>query len=92
MRLDRRDWLGLAGALAAAIVCVRLGFWQLDRLRQRRARNAVVLAARQQPLTLRLEAACERGQEPQCGGAQNVGSGGRRGGEEADAGIGRGHG
>jgi len=27
----------------AAGVCVRLGFWQLDRLEQRRAKNALVL-------------------------------------------------
>ena len=31
-------------ALAAATVCVRLGFWQLSRLHERRARNAVVAA------------------------------------------------
>jgi surfeit locus 1 family protein len=29
-------------AVAAALVCVRLGFWQLHRLEQRRARNALV--------------------------------------------------
>ena len=49
MRLASRDWAGLAIALAVAAGCVRLGFWQLDRLRQRRASNAVVLAARQRP-------------------------------------------
>ena len=49
MKLDWRDWVGLACALAIAGVCVRLGFWQIDRLRQRRARNAVVLAARDRP-------------------------------------------
>lgn len=34
---------GIAGTLVAflvAAICVRLGFWQLDRLEQRRARNA----------------------------------------------------
>jgi surfeit locus 1 family protein len=31
-------------AIVAAAVCVRLGFWQLSRLGQRRARNAVVAA------------------------------------------------
>ena len=38
--------LGLFVALAvvAAAVCIRLGFWQLDRLHQRRARNALVQA------------------------------------------------
>ncbi|HYL22142.1 MAG TPA: SURF1 family protein [Gemmatimonadales bacterium] len=49
MRLDRRDWAGLAFALAIAALCVRLGFWQLSRLRQRRERNAAVLAARARP-------------------------------------------
>jgi surfeit locus 1 family protein len=44
MRLGRRDVVGAAVALAVAIVCVRLGVWQLDRLGQRRARNAVVAA------------------------------------------------
>src|SRR2546422_10341483 len=49
MRLQRRDWAGLAFALAVAAVCVRLGVWQLDRLRQRRAWNAAALAARERP-------------------------------------------
>ena len=40
MTLDRRDWAGLVGALLLATGCVALGVWQLDRLRQRRARNA----------------------------------------------------
>ena len=44
MRLGRRDVLGALVALAVAIVCVRLGFWQLDRLGQRRARNAILAA------------------------------------------------
>jgi surfeit locus 1 family protein len=39
--------------LMIAAVCVRLGFWQLDRLEQRRARNTAVRAAQaQRPLTL----------------------------------------
>ena len=42
-----RSWKGLALlALVVGAVCVRLGCWQLDRLKERRARNAVVLAAR----------------------------------------------
>ena len=49
MRLDRRDRVGLVFALLVAAVCVRLGAWQLDRLHQRRARNAVLLAARARP-------------------------------------------
>src|SRR2546426_5708385 len=50
MRLDRRDRVGLVVALLVAAVCVRLGVWQLDRLHQRRARNAALLAARARPL------------------------------------------
>ncbi len=49
MRLQRRDWAGLVFALVVAAVCVRLGVWQLDRLRQRRAWNAAALAARERP-------------------------------------------
>jgi len=45
----RRDLAGLVFALAVAAVCVRLGVWQLDRLRQRRAWNAAALAARERP-------------------------------------------
>ena len=42
-----RSWKGLVVlALVVGAVCVRLGFWQLDRLGQRRARNAVALEAR----------------------------------------------
>lgn len=33
-----------------AVVCVRLGFWQLDRLQERRERNARLLAARAAPV------------------------------------------
>jgi surfeit locus 1 family protein len=49
MTSDRRDLIGLAGALLVAGVCVRLGIWQLDRLHQRRAHNALVAAARARP-------------------------------------------
>lgn len=39
-------WLGFLGlALIAALACVGLGLWQLDRLDQRQQRNAVVEAA-----------------------------------------------
>jgi surfeit locus 1 family protein len=34
----------LAMGLSAALVCARLGWWQLDRLEQRKARNAVISA------------------------------------------------
>jgi len=46
---DRRDVIALVGALVVAGVCVRLGIWQLDRLHQRRAHNALVAAARARP-------------------------------------------
>jgi surfeit locus 1 family protein len=49
MMPDRRDLAALAVALVVAAGCARLGVWQLARLRQRRARNAVVLAARTRP-------------------------------------------
>jgi surfeit locus 1 family protein len=43
MRLLRaRDWLFLIVALLAVPICIRLGVWQLERLQERRARNAVV--------------------------------------------------
>lgn len=40
----RADWIGLLAAWGVAAVCVRLGIWQVHRLAQRRARNAVVAA------------------------------------------------
>src|SRR2546425_2727927 len=46
-RAVRRDLAGGLVALAAA--CVRLGFWQIERLHQRRAHNAQVRAARERP-------------------------------------------
>ncbi len=45
----RRDLAGLLIALGVAASCVGLGFWQLDRLRQRRERNTVIRAARERP-------------------------------------------
>jgi len=48
-RMDRRDLAGLVGALLVAAACVRLGVWQIDRLHQRRERNALLLAARARP-------------------------------------------
>lgn len=42
-------WLFLSIAIATALVCVRLGFWQLARLAGRRAANAVAEAALTQP-------------------------------------------
>jgi surfeit locus 1 family protein len=49
MRVERRDLAGLIVAFLLAAACVRLGFWQLDRLGQRRERNATLLAARVRP-------------------------------------------
>jgi surfeit locus 1 family protein len=49
MSLRPKDYAGAALAVALAAGCVRLGFWQLHRLHQRRARNAVIAAARALP-------------------------------------------
>ncbi len=38
--MQRRDVAAVMSAVLVAAVCVRLGIWQLDRLHQRRARNA----------------------------------------------------
>jgi len=51
---ERRRWsaravAGTAVLLAVVAACVRLGFWQLDRLQQRRALNAHVAARLQAP-------------------------------------------
>ncbi|MEP6762752.1 MAG: SURF1 family protein [Gemmatimonadaceae bacterium] len=43
--MTRRDWTFGFLAVVAAVVCVRLGFWQLDRLSQRRAKNALIMSA-----------------------------------------------
>jgi surfeit locus 1 family protein len=47
--IDRRDLAGLVVAILVAAACVRLGVWQLDRLHERRERNATLLAARTRP-------------------------------------------
>jgi len=49
MRLGRREIRFAAAAAAIAIVCVAAGIWQLDRLGQRRARNANVAARLARP-------------------------------------------
>ena len=49
MSLRRSGLVGLVVALVVAAVCVRLGFWQLARLHERRARNAVVRAGLARP-------------------------------------------
>jgi surfeit locus 1 family protein len=42
--IPRRIWIFAVVAVFIAAGCVRLGFWQIDRLHQRRARNEVVTA------------------------------------------------
>ncbi|HEX2093586.1 MAG TPA: SURF1 family protein [Longimicrobiaceae bacterium] len=50
MKTTPRGVLAALLVLAVAATCVRLGFWQLDRLEQRRARNAAIRAAQALPL------------------------------------------
>ncbi len=47
--MPRRLILFLLLAVVLAAACIRLGFWQLSRLAQRRARNAVVAVRLSQP-------------------------------------------
>ena len=49
MKLNRRDVLLATAALTLASLCAWAGTWQLARLRQRRARNAVVVARLARP-------------------------------------------
>lgn len=49
MKLGRREIRFASAALAVAMVCVGMGIWQIDRLRQRRARNAVAAARLARP-------------------------------------------
>ena len=54
---DRR-WIPLVLAGLIAVVCVRLGLWQLDRLAQRKARNATIEAGfRASPIPVELAVA-----------------------------------
>jgi surfeit locus 1 family protein len=52
-----RSWIPLVLAVIVAVVCVRLGLWQLDRLDQRRERNAVIEAGFKAPPILAESAA-----------------------------------
>jgi len=45
---SRKWWVATLLVIAATLVLIRLGIWQLDRLEQRRAFNAQVLSARSQ--------------------------------------------
>jgi surfeit locus 1 family protein len=49
MKVERRDLAGLVVAFLVAAGCVRLGVWQVERLHERRERNAALLAARLRP-------------------------------------------
>lgn len=40
--MTSRPWIPIVAAVLVAAVCVRLGVWQLDRLAQRKERNAVI--------------------------------------------------
>ena len=48
----RSRLLIVSGFLVSAIICVRLGMWQVERLHQRRSTNAVAMAARSAPVAL----------------------------------------
>lgn len=48
--MTRSRLLLILGFLSVAAVCVRLGLWQLDRLHDRRASNAIARAARSAPV------------------------------------------
>lgn len=56
MKITPRGVVAAVFVLAVAAGCLRLGFWQLDRLEQRRARNAAIRAAGELP-PLRLDSA-----------------------------------
>ena len=47
--MTAKGWIAGVLAVTVALVCIRLGFWQLDRLDQRREDNAAVAAATSRP-------------------------------------------
>ncbi len=49
--MRRREIALVVTAAVVAVACVRLGVWQLERLRERRAWNATVLSEYQRPVT-----------------------------------------
>lgn len=50
--MTARSWVPLLAATVVAAACVRLGVWQLDRLAQRKTRNALIEAAfRERPIS-----------------------------------------
>jgi surfeit locus 1 family protein len=50
--MPRSRLILIAGFLLAAVVCIGLGIWQLDRLEDRRSSNASALAARSAPVVV----------------------------------------
>jgi surfeit locus 1 family protein len=55
--MPARTWIPLLAAVIVAAVCIRLGLWQLDRLDQRQARNAIIAGAfREAPLSAEVAA------------------------------------
>ena len=47
--MGARSWIPLLAAVVIAAICFRFGLWQLDRLDQRKARNATIAAAFHEP-------------------------------------------
>ncbi len=47
--MSRSRWPLVALFVGIALLCARLGLWQVDRLQQRRSANAAVAAARDLP-------------------------------------------
>jgi surfeit locus 1 family protein len=65
-RITLRGVLAGLFVLLVALVCVRFGFWQLDRLEWRRAQNAALLGAMEEPvLTLDAVTAAQLSREPE---------------------------
>jgi len=53
LMFSRRWWLATLLVIVASVVCIRLGFWQLDRLRQERSFTSQVVAVQNMsPLNL----------------------------------------
>ena len=50
MRIRRATLAFAVFAIAISLGCIRLGFWQLDRLAERRARNALIIARLREPV------------------------------------------
>lgn len=59
-----RNLLGLVVVLVVSSVCVRLGFWQVARLGQKRAMNAAMAAAMKEP-PVEIDAVAREGQDTQ---------------------------